>query len=813
MAAEQTIHLDRYAPDAKALVAGAQSMADERRHAQVEPIHLLARAVERDRGVQEVFRRAGAEPADVSVEAESALARVAKSPGGLAYLSATMLQLLSRAEKEATGGAVDVEHLLNALSQEIRGPAAVVLQAFGLGPGSFRPHMAALKSVPREASPASATGGGDALARFTHDLVAGARRGDFDPVIGRDAEVRRLLQVLERRQKNHPLLVGEAGIGKTAIVRALAMRIAAGDVPESIGKLQLLELETGQLVAGAKLRGEIEERLRQVIAAVSASSAGKEAVLYVGAIDSLIGQGAAGSGVGDLLKPVLTRGEVRLLASTTIEGARKLHERDPGLLRRFSVLDIEPPTVDQAIEVLRGVASRYEAHHEVRIGEGAIVATVRLAKRYLQDRALPDAAIDLLDETAARKRVEIDGVPPDVDVAIRRLASLKAQAASLAGDTDAMSVKTRSRLDDELRSLEPAVADMRAKLDARRKAPKSPDDTSNLVSEEDVAQVLGDWTGIPVSKMLEAESDKLLKMEARLAERVVGQSEAVRAVSRAVRRGRVGLRDPGKPIGSFLFLGPSGVGKTELAKALAEFLFDDEQSLTRLDMSEFMEKHMAARLVGAPPGYVDSEEGGFLTEAVRRRPYSVLLFDEIEKAHADVFNLLLQVLDDGRLTDGRGRTADFSNTVVIMTSNIGSKRLLETDPRLFDTPDGLEALNDVMREELREFLRPEFLNRIDDIVLFRPLSKVDLRGIVEIQLRHLDKLVADRELKMRLTDAAKDKLVDLGYEPGFGARPLKRAILKRLQDPLAEEILRGGYAPGSVVAVDVAGDEFTFAKG
>jgi ATP-dependent Clp protease ATP-binding subunit ClpB len=813
MAAEQTIHLDRYAPDAKALVAGAQSMADERRHGQVEPIHLLARAIERDRGVQEVFRRAGAEPADVSVEAESALARVAKSAGGLAYLSATMLQLLSRAEREATGGAVDVEHLLNALSQEIRGPAAVVLQAFGLGPGSFRPHMAALKSVPREASHAAASGGGDALARFTHDLVAGARRGEFDPVIGRDTEVRRLLQVLERRHKNHPLLVGEAGIGKTAIVRALAMRIAAGDVPESIGKLQLLELETGQLVAGAKLRGEIEERLRQVIAAVSASSAGNEAVLYVGAIDSLIGQGAAGSGVGDLLKPVLARGEVRLLASTTIEGARKLHERDPGLLRRFSVLDIEPPTVDQAIEVLRGVASRYEAHHEVRIGEGAIVATVRLAKRYLQDRALPDAAIDLLDETAARKRVEIDGVPPDVDVAIRRLASLGAQASSLAGDTDAMSVKTRSRIEDELRSLEPAVADMRAQVDARRKAPKAADDASNLVTEEDVAQVLGDWTGIPVRKMLEAESDKLLKMEERLAERVVGQAEAVRAVSRAVRRGRVGLRDPGKPIGSFLFLGPSGVGKTELAKALAEFLFDDEQSLTRLDMSEFMEKHMAARLVGSPPGYVDSEEGGFLTEAVRRRPYSVLLFDEIEKAHADVFNLLLQVLDDGRLTDGRGRTADFSNTVVIMTSNIGSKRLLETDPRLFDTPDGLEALNDVMREEVRAFLRPEFLNRIDDIVLFRPLSKIDLRGIVDIQLRHLDKLVADRELKMRLTDAAKDRLVDLGYEPGFGARPLKRAILKRLQDPLAEEILRGGYAPGSVVAVDVAGDEFTFAKG
>jgi ATP-dependent Clp protease ATP-binding subunit ClpB len=811
MAAEQTIHLDRYSPEAKALVAGAQSLADERRHAQVDPIHLLARAIERDRGVQEVFRRAGAEPADVSVEAESALARVPKASAGLAYLSSAMLALLGRAEKEGVGGSVEVEHLLNALSQEIRGPAAVVLQAFGIGPGSLRPHMAALKAVPRDTSAAS-PGAGDALARFTHDLVDRARRGDFDPVIGRDNEVRRLLQVLERRQKNHPLLVGEAGIGKTAIVRALATRIAAGDVPESIGKLQLLELETGLLVAGAKLRGEIEERLRQVIAAVSAASAGKEAILYVGGIDSLIGQGAAGSGIGDLLKPVLARGEVRLLASTTIEGARKLHERDPGLLRRFSVLTIEPPTVDQAIEVLRGVASRYEAHHEVRVGEGAIVATVRLAKRYLQDRALPDAAIDLLDETAARKRVELDGVPPDVDVAIRRLASLKAQAASLAGDTDAMSVKTRSRIEEEMRTLEPAVADMRARLDAGRKAPKAADDASNLVTEEDVALVLGDWTGIPVSKMLEAESDKLLKMEPRLAERVVGQGEAVRAVSRAVRRGRVGLRDPGKPIGSFLFLGPSGVGKTELAKALAEFLFDDEQSLTRLDMSEFMEKHMAARLVGAPPGYVDSEEGGFLTEAVRRRPYSVLLFDEIEKAHADVFNLLLQVLDDGRLTDGRGRTADFSNTVVIMTSNIGSKRLLETDPRLFDTAEGLEALNDVMREELRAFLRPEFLNRIDDIVLFRPLSKVDLRGIVDIQLRHLERLVADRELKLRLTDAAKDRLVDLGYEPGFGARPLKRAILKRLQDPLAEEILRGGYAPGSVVAVDVAGDDFTFGK-
>jgi len=812
--------------------------------------------------VQEVFRRAGADPADVSVESESQLARINKTTGGLAYLSSSMLQLLARAEKEAATATVEVEHLLNALSQEIRGAAAVVLQAFGLGPGSLRPHMAALKSVPREVVPAGPSAA-DVLSRFTHDLVERARREGFDPVIGRDVEVRRLLQILERRQKNHPLLVGDAGVGKSAIVGALAMRIAAGEVPESLAKLSILELETGLLVAGAKLRGEIEERLRQVIAAVKAGS--KETLLYVNGIDSLLGQGQAGSGVGDLLKPLLARGEVRLVASTTVDGAKKMQERDPGLLRRFSVLNIEAPTVDQAIEILRGIASKYEAHHHVQIGEGAIVGAVRLAKRYLQDRALPDAAIDLLDETAARKRVEIDGVPAAVDVAIRRLSSLKAQGASLAGDADAMSVKTRERLEKELHELEPMVSEMRAKLDSRRGAMAAfaslqaeetrldaqmkeardkhdfarlgelehvqlPDVkrrleaaqaavgreagnvASNVVTEEDVAGVLGDWTGIPVAKMLEAESEKLLKMEARLAERVVGQDEAVRAVSRSVRRGRVGLRDPGKPIGSFLFLGPSGVGKTELAKALAEFLFDDEQSLTRLDMSEFMEKHMAQRLVGAPPGYVDSEEGGFLTEAVRRRPYSVLLFDEVEKAHVDVFNLLLQVLDDGRLTDGRGRTANFSNTVVIMTSNIGSKRLLETDPKLFESPEGIEALRDVMREELRAFLRPEFLNRIDDVVLFRPLSKKDLRGIVDIQLRRLEKLLTDRELKMQLGEEAKLRLVDLGYEPAFGARPLRRAILKELQDPLAEEILRGGYPPGSIVKVELKGDEFVFAK-
>jgi ATP-dependent Clp protease ATP-binding subunit ClpB len=723
--------------------------------------------------------------------------------------------------------------------------------------------MSALTSVPR-LMPETPSQNTTEASRYTRDLVAIAKAGGFDPVIGRDVEVRRLLQVLERRHKNHPLLMGEPGVGKTAIVGALAMRIAAGDVPDNLTQLSILELETGAIIAGAKLRGEVEERIKQVLGAVKGQGA-RETLLYISGIDSLFGQGAAGSGVGDLLKPMLARGDVRMLASTTPEGVRKLQEKDPGLLRRFTVLSIEPATPEQAIEVLRGIATRYEAHHKVQIGDPAIVASVRLAKRYLQDRALPDNAIDLLDESAARKRVEIDGVPARVDDAIRRLASLKAQRASLIDDVDTMSVKTRERIDKEILDLEPTVTEMRSKIESRRGvvatlsalrveyvklqalleearqkkdfarlgelehvtlpdvkrrldnaeaavAKEGGTGLSNIVTEEDVAIVLGDWTGIPVARMLESEAEKLLKMEERLAARVIGQDEAVKAVSRAVRRGRIGLRDPGKPIGSFLFLGPSGVGKTELAKALAEFLFDDEQSMTRLDMSEFMEKHMAQRLVGAPPGYVDSEEGGFLTEAVRRKPYSVLLFDEVEKAHVDVFNLLLQVLDDGRLTDGRGRTADFSNTVVIMTSNIGSRRILETDSKLFETAEGREALRDVLREELRNFLRPEFLNRIDDIVLFRPLSKVDLRGIVDIQLRRLEKLLEGRELKLSLTEAAKAQLVDLGYEPAFGARPLKRAILKKLQDPLAENILAGGYPPGSVVRVDVKSEEFVFAK-
>lgn len=865
-----TLRLERYTPDARGWVAGAQGLADERGHGEVDPIHLLVRSLDRTPGVADVFRKAGADPGEVMAAGEAALKRLPRAHGGVAYLSQRFMDMLGRAEREADrdkSEVVDVEHLLHALSQEIRGAAGDVLTSFNLGPGAFRPHVPTLKAAMQEAAKkpkAAATDPKDAVASFTRDLVALVRDGSTDPVIGRDAEVRRLLQVLERRGKNHPLIVGEPGVGKSALIRALASRICSGDVPPNLIDLRLLELDTGALVAGARLRGELEERVKGLITGLTDDEARREAVLVVENFDSLLGQGAVGAGVGELLKPVLARGELRFLATTTPEGVRKIQDRDAALLRRVTMIPVDPPTVEQAVEMLRGIATRYEAHHNVRIGEGAIVASVNLAKRYLQDRELPDSAIDLLDETSARKRVEIEGVPAEVDDLMRRLESVRAQEAALADDDDEASVATRRRLAEERETLEPKVQaakislesrrgalaavqvlrreldeanaaleqareerafaklgelehvtipDLKRRLDAAEKAVQAVGgggDVSNLVTDQNVAETLGAWTGIPVAKMLEAETEKLMRMEERLKQRVVGQDEALLAVSRAVRRGRVGLRDPRRPIGSFLFLGPSGVGKTELAKALAEFLFDDEQALTRLDMSEFMERHMAQRLLGAPPGYVDSEQGGFLTEAVRRRPYSVLLFDEVEKAHTDVFNLLLQLLDDGRLTDGRGRTADFSNTVVIMTSNIGAGRILDTDAKLFETDEGRDALRDVLLDELRNFFRPEFLNRIDDVVVFRHLTREHLRGIVDIQLRQLDALLSERKLRVELTEDAKLELVELGYDPAFGARPLRRALLREVQDPLAEHLLTGQYRADEVVRVSVQDGEFVF---
>ncbi len=679
----QTLELDKYVPDARALIFAAQQLADERQHAEVEPIHLLHRAVDRDRAIAEVFRKAGADPADVLAEADSALRRMPKTGKGEAYIAKSFLDLLSEAEREAErdkAQQVSLEHVLTALTRQIRGAAGAVLQAMRVEPGSLKPHYGLLKTTPRDGQPmvSGAPSGGvswpDLLARATVDLVEQAKKGQLDPVIGRDVEVRRVLQILERRAKNHPLLVGEPGVGKTAIVRALAQRMAAGDVPRNLVGSKILSLDLGGVIAGAKLRGEIEERLRVVLQGLRPQEGQKgESILYIEDFAALFGQASAGAGVGELLKPALVRGDLRIMASCSTEGLRRVQDKDPGVLRRLTVVEIDAPDVEKAKQILRGVAIRYEKHHDVNIGEGAISAAVVLAKRYVQDRALPDSAFDLLDEACARKRVELDSVPAEVDDSIRRLDSLKAQLEALKGDDDRLSVSTRKRLEAELAELEPRVVQLKAKLESRRgalaaaealhgelrqkesdlaEAKKKADyarlgelehvtipdvrrrlgaaedavareggGASNAVGEEDVAKILEDWTGIPQQKMLEAEADKLLKMEERLAMRVVGQEEATRAVAKAVRRGRIGLRDPGKPIGSFLFLGPSGVGKTELAKALAEFLFDDEQAMTRLDMSEFMEKHMAQRLLGAPPGYVDSEEGGFLTEAVRRRPY------------------------------------------------------------------------------------------------------------------------------------------------------------------------------------------------
>jgi len=855
-----TLSLDRYAPDARALVAGAQILADERKHVEVQPLHLLVRGLTRDPGVVAVFEHAGVAAVPLQSAAERALAELPRGREP-AYLSASMLDLLERAEREAErerAKQVGVEHLLNALSQEIRGPAGEVLFAFGVTPGALRAHVRALRDAPRPPRGAPADAG--ALAEVTRDLVEAARADRLDPVIGRDAEVRRLLTILERRQKRHPLLVGEAGVGRGAVISALARRRARGDVPTTLAGARLLELDVGALIAGARLRGEVEERVRKLVA--SAARAADDVILVARGMEQLFATGAAGNGVGDALRPALERGELRMLGTTTPEGFRRLAERDPVVLRSFTRLDVDEPTVDAAVEILRGIAARYERHHGVRVSEGAIVAAVRLAKRYLQDRFLPDSAVDLLDEAAASKRVELDGTPASADEVIRRLESLEAQLQSLEPAGDAATAEVRERLSRELSELEPRVAELRRQVEARRgvvaavRALRSelaeaerqrdaardekafgrvgelehvvlPDLAQRLaraeeaarragappgpaeLGEGDVAATLAGWTGIPVKKMLEGEAAKLLEMEPRLAARVVGQDEALRAVARAVRRGRVGLRDPGKPIGSFLFLGPSGVGKTELAKALAEFLFDDEQSLTRLDMSEFMERHMAQRLIGAPPGYADSEQGGFLTEAVRRRPYSVLLFDEVEKAHQDVFNLLLQVLDDGRLTDGRGRRADFSNTVVIMTSNIGSARILDTDEALFEREEGRAALRDVLLDELHRFFRPEFLNRIDDVVVFRPLTRDHLRAIVDIQLAGLERLLAERRLRLVLTREARDRLVELGYDPALGARPLRRELARRVQDPLAEALLRGRFADGATLTIDREGDDLT----
>ena len=848
-----TLSLSRYTAEAKSQVSGAQALADDRKHAEVLPLHLLVRLLERVPAVVEVLRAASVDVIELSAAANRALATL-PTVNEPAYLAEALLDLLERAERNADrqrSTQVGLDALLDALSQEIRGVTGELLGAHGVMPGSLRPHYAAFRRA------ASAPSASVAPASYTRDWVEQARKAALDPTIGRDEELRRLLTVLERRTKCHPLLVAEPGVGKRALVGALARCIAQGDVPTSLANARLLELDLAALVAGARLRSDVEERTRQLLAQLRSQKG--VTVLLVQSLDQLFAAGQNSGGVGDALRAQLDQDEVRLLGTVTPDGRRRLQERDPTWLRSFTVIELEEPSVERAIELVRAVAARYEDHHQITIEESAITACARLAKRYLQDRFLPESAIDLLDEAAATRRVETDGLNPADEDSIQRLIALKAQTQSLEWGQDKDSKAVFSRLQAEVSDLEPKVQKLRADRDARRGSVVAVRDlreqlersqaelaqaqaeknwarvgelehsvlpplkerlaqaeaqvgpagaTRPSLREQDVATCLARWTGIPVAKMLEAEANKLLAMEERLGERVVGQTEAVHAVARAVRRGRAGLRDAKRPIGSFLFLGPSGVGKTELGKALAEFLFDDEQALTRLDMSEFMERHMAQRLVGAPPGYADSEQGGFLTEAVRRRPYSVLLFDEVEKAHADVFNLLLQLLDDGRLTDGRGRLADFSNTVVIMTSNIGSERILQVASEGLESEVAIAALKDQLLDELRRFFRPELLNRIDDVVVFRPLSREGLHRIAQIQLRQLQKLVNDQQLSIQVQDPVLERLVELGYEPGLGARPLKRVMARRIQDPLAEALLSGRYSAGQtiVVSLDASGE-------
>jgi ATP-dependent Clp protease ATP-binding subunit ClpB len=876
-----TLSLERYAPDAKALIVATQGIADASRHAEVTPLHLLSQCLTGDPTIQEVFRKANVNVPDMQAAVETALARqpVARER---AWLSGLLMDLMRRAEREALRtpeSVVQVEHLLNALAQEVRGAAGEILGAFQIGPGSLRPHLAVLRAAPEVSASSPGKAGHPILGLYTASLVDLARAGRVRPVIGRGVELRRLLTILERREKNHPLLVGDVGVGKATIVRGLAQRVARGDVPGSSSGLHLLELDVGALVAGTRLKGELEGRTKKLLDALAAREG---SVLVVFGFEQLYSTSSQFNGLGDLLRSSLDRGEFRLLATTTPEGERRVLERDPLLYQRFTRQPVLEPSRALAAEMVRGTAGIYEQHHGVQISEDAIMSAVTLAKRYLPDRFLPDSAFGLLDEAAASKRVDLDGVPPEFDTPLRRYESVQAQLSALSGADDEPTRRARAALQREADDLGPSVKQMQKTLASRRSARALirslraelssaqtsketltkrgelakageiehvtvPDLTSKLARAElaaeqvgagtgqpvlgstDIAQTLAVWTGVPVQKMLEAETEKLAQMEQRLGRRVVGQDPALQKVARAVRRSRVGLRDPRRPIGSFLFLGPSGVGKTELAKALAEFLFDDEHALTRLDMSEYMERHMAQRLLGAPPGYADSEQGGLLTEAVRQRPYSVLLFDEVEKAHQDVFNLLLQVLDDGRLTDGRGRLADFTNTVVIMTSNIGARlsslgaasaasatsagSSVSSGSAAADAVPGKEAgvedLDGPMRAELGTFFRPEFLNRIGDIVVFGALGKEQLYRIVDIQLDRVKKLLEARSLDLRVSDAAKAQLVEWGYEPAFGARPLERTIIRHVQDPVAEGLLAGTFTSGQTIAVDLAGSELT----
>ncbi|MCP5432893.1 MAG: ATP-dependent chaperone ClpB [Alphaproteobacteria bacterium] len=856
------MNFEIYSDRAKGFIQSAQGLALRSNHQRFLPEHLLKVLLDDEEGLAaNLIRAAGGRPDEALRKTEAALKKVPQVEGsgsGQLYMAPETARAFDEAEKlakKAGDAFVTAERLLEGLALDAKSEAGRLLKEAGASPQGLERAIGELRKG-RTADTASAEEGYDALKRYARDLTAAAREGKLDPVIGRDEEIRRTIQVLSRRTKNNPVLIGEPGVGKTAIAEGLSLRIVNGDVPESLKEKRLMALDMGALIAGAKYRGEFEERLKSVLQELSAAG---DVVLFIDEMHTLVGAGKAEGSMdaSNLLKPALARGELHCIGATTLDEYRKHVEKDAALARRFQPVFVGEPTVEDTISILRGLKEKYEVHHGVRISDSALVAAATLSNRYISDRFLPDKAIDLMDEAASRLRMQVDSKPEELDELDRRIVQLKIEREALKKETDQASRDRLEKLEAELADLEERAATIGAKwqaekesvnegqkfaeeLDRARSELEAAQRAGNYnrageltygvipglekklrevearaksgegalveetVTEQHIAGVVSRWTGIPVDKMLEGEREKLLQMEAEIGKRVIGQAEAVTAVSNAVRRARAGLQDPNRPIGSFLFLGPTGVGKTELTKALAGFLFDDDTAIVRLDMSEYMEKHSVARLIGAPPGYVGYEEGGALTEAVRRRPYQVVLFDEIEKAHPDVFNVLLQVLDDGRLTDGQGRTVDFKNTLIILTSNLGSEFLAS----LQDDED-VDRVREQVMNVVRGHFRPEFLNRLDEIILFHRLARAQMDAIVDIQIRRLEALLADRKIRIALDEKARTHLAEAGYDPVYGARPLKRVIQRILQNPLAEAILKGEVSEGDTVEVSAGAGGLT----